>query len=979
MRVRTGYSFRQACGHLPDVMERLKVIEAPVAPISDRASTFAFHRWSKLAKQNGLRPVYGVELAVSPSVHAKKPATDMWLFFARQDVSTINRLVELSTQQFRYQPLLSIQQAFDAAKDCVVVVGHRAQLNFDEEPPEGVYLGLSPATPRGLLRKAVAAGWPLVGTSDNRYPCEGDHGFYETLVGRNAETQTYPQWLLSRQEWIESVSHHDLYNDTLHEIWDRGWSLLEGCTAELKKASLPIPPRPASLREMCEQGAKELGVDLSNHVYADRLARELEMIRVKGYDDYFYIVADLCIWARKNMLVGPARGSSCGSLVCYLLKITTIDPIPHGLIFERFIDVNRDDMPDIDIDFSDQRRHLVFDYMNKIYGADHVARLGTVAMYKPRSALQEVGTALRVPKYKCDAVAESLIERSSGDSRAMNTLEDTLMAMPAGKKLLADHPEMKVVTRFEGHPRHYGQHAAGVVVASNPITDYVAIDHRTGATMCDKKDAEEGYNLLKIDALGLTQLSVFEDALDLAGLPRDTLFNVDLEDPAAFEVLNEKRYSGIFQFNGMALQSVVQQFKVTEFNDIVSVTALARPGPLASGGANEWVMRKNGQSKVSYPHPIFEPYMKDTLGVVLYQEQVMEIGRHIGDLDWGQVTALRKAMSKSLGVEFFNQFGDPWKKAAIAKGVDAEKADQIWDDLCAYGSWSFNKSHATAYGLMSYWCCWLKAHHPFEFAAATLTHERLPTRQIQVLREMTNEGIDYVPVDPKESTDKWTIGYNDGKRVLIGPLWNVHGIGPKMVTHIMANRSLGVELSAKAQKLLRNAETDIDSLWPVRDAFDRLLPNPEERNIFTPPTPIGKLELQANDQNVLLFCTFTRINPRDENEAVKIAQRGYEITDGKTASLNLHLTDDTGMVFGKISRWDYQRLAPQIIDRGRVGKALYAVKGVFKGHGGNKNQTFRMVLIQNVRYIGDITDEPETKTYGEQCSGSQNAEATAAE
>src|SRR5690606_10574706 len=194
-----------------------------------------------------------------------------------------------------------------------------------------------------------------------------------------------------------------------------------------------------------------------------------------------------------------------------------------GLIFERFVDINRSDMPDIDIDFSDQQRKQVFKYIEEKYGQEHVARLGTVAMFQPRSALAEVGMGLSIPKWKCDAVAESMIERSSGDSRALNTLEDTLKSMPAGQRLLDEHPEAAVVSQFEGHPRHFSQHAAGVVVSREPVSKFVAVDHRTGATMCDKKDAEDGYNLLKIDCLGLTQLSVFVDALDLAGLPHEHL------------------------------------------------------------------------------------------------------------------------------------------------------------------------------------------------------------------------------------------------------------------------------------------------------------------------------------------------------------------------------------------------------------------------------------------------------------------------
>ena len=511
------------------------------------------------------------------------------------------------------------------------------------------------------------------------------------------------------------------------------------------------------------------------------------------------------------------------------------------------------------------------------------------------------------------------------------------------------------------------QHAAGVVIAKGPILDYVAVDHRTNATMCDKKDAEEGYNLLKIDALGLTQLSVFEDALALAGLAPDTLERIPLDDAAAFEVLNKGQFSGIFQFNGMALQSIAKQFRCTSFNDIVSITALARPGALASGGAHEWVRRKNGVHAVTYPHALLEPYLADTLGIVLYQEQVMEIGRNVGDLTWGQVSELRKAMSKSLGKEYFDKFGDPWKKAAIAKGFAPKDAEKVWDDLCAYGAMGFNKSHSVAYGLISYWCCWLKAHHAFEFAAATLTHEKDTTKQIKILREMMVEGYDYVPIDPERSTDKWTVGFKDGKKVLVGPLQSVAGIGPKILADIIASRKMGLKLPARAKKLLTGAKTAIDSLWPIRDAFAKLLPDPLERNIVTPPARIVELVPEAEDRSVMLFCTLTKINPRDENEVIMVARRGgKKITDGKTTSLNLQLMDDTDTIFGKVNRFSYPTMGKEIVDRGRTDKALYAVKGKLKGHRGNPSNSFRMVMIEGIRYIGDMDDlkskkEPKAK------------------
>lgn len=954
IRIRSGYSFREAAGKLDDVISRLKEIGATEAPITDRASTFGFQRWTKAARKAGLRPIYGVELAVTQSPNEKKPTYDYVTFVAKTEVAPLNRLVDQATSQFRYRPLLTDVQAHET-EGVYRILGHRAQIG-SLEPVEGTFLALGPSTSMGLAKLAIARGIPLIASSDNRYARAEDRGFYEVLTGRNAETQTYPQHILDEAEWGRSVARLRLPDGTLADAWMTAARVRAGSTAELAKAEFAQPPRPATLRAMAEAGARDLGVDLTNSIYADRLERELSLIEAKRFEDYFYLVADLCQYAREEgVFVGPARGSSCGSLVCYLLKITTVDPIPFGLIFERFIDINRSDLPDIDIDFSDQQREKVFDYLRRTYGRTHVARIGTVAMFKPKSALNECGGALRIPRYKTEPTAESLIVRPDGDARALNTLEDTLRTMPAGQELARAHPEIMVATRFEGHPRHYSQHAAGVVISKQPILDIVAIDRRSGATMCDKKDAEDGYGLLKIDVLGLTQLSVFEDALELAGLPRDALETVPLDDPAAFQILNDRKWSGIFQFNGGALQGITKQFVASKFEDIANVTALARPGPMQSGGAQDWVRRRNG-GRVEYPHPMFEPFLAETLGVLVYQEQVMHIGREIGGLSWEDVSALRKLMSKTMGREALGKYETPWKAGAIEKGLEPAVADKVWNDLVTFGQYGFNKSHSVAYALISYWCLWLKAHHPFEFAAATLSHEPDPVKQLKILREMHAEGIGYVPVDKELSGLKWTVGRSEGKRVLVGPLSVVKGIGPKTISDIVDRRERREKLTDRQRKLLENPRTQIDSLRPIEDAFELILPDPAVRNINTPRTPIKDITLDHKDQSVVVFCVIEKMNPSDENAPDKVERREGRVYDGPTTALNLTLADDDDSIFAKISRFDYETLGGPIIARGKGPRSLYAVKGVVWGA-----EDFRMISVKMVKYIGNIDEAFDLK------------------
>lgn len=940
MRIRTGYSFRSAVGHLEEVADRLEECGYECLPMTD-TSGFGWVRWEKIAKKRNLKPIYGIEIGVSEQIQAKKPTIDRWTFIAKGDLKPLNELLKIATEQFRYEPLLTYEQAMEV--DAFKIAGSKSRLELMVPETTDLFIGLSPSVSTGFFKQASKKGFKWIECSDNSYTNKNDEELYQIICGRGANTQSYDQHILTRSEWykwaVEKFGEPVAFGAV-----NRFKDVMEGSTAKLKKADLFVPEKPKTLEQMCREGADDLDINLDDPVYAARLKTELDLIDDKKFEDYFYIIADICQWARKRMVVGPARGSSCGSLVCYLLKITTVDPIPYGLIFERFIDVNRDDLPDIDIDFSDEKRNLVFDYMNEKYGADHVARLGTVALYKPKSCLNEAAAALDIPPWEVDKVTDSIIERSGGDSRALQALEDTLSDTNAGKELIEKFPEIKISSRMEGHPRHYSQHAAGIVLTDKPIIEFVPIDARTGATQCDKKDAED-LNLLKIDALGLTQLSIFEDTLRRLNLPIDFLDTIPLDDKKAFDQLNDGKYSGIFQFNGAALQSVTNQIHVDDLEDIVSITALARPGPLNTGGTNHWIKVKTGKESLVYPHEIFKPYLEQTLGVVTFQEQVMNIGREIGDLSWGDVTALRKAMSKSLGKEYFDQFGDKWKAAAIKKGVPEDIAAKVWDDLCAYGSWAFNRSHAVAYGLVSYYCCWLKAHYPLEFAASALTHAKTPETQIAMLRELAAEGFDYVPVDVETSTDRWEI---KGK-TLVGPVTNVKGIGPKRTEQIVTARRTGEKLPPSVVKTLSDAKTQIDSLYPITDRFIEVMPDPAERNIHTPPTAIGTIDTNGSWQNVLVFCTPSQIKPLSENEEARVQKRGHKLT-GPTQALNLRLTDDTGTIFAKVDRFNYEKLGKPIIERGRPGKSLYAIKG-------SVPKDFLMIKVEMIRYIGDLDND----------------------
>lgn len=963
MRTRTGYSFKHAVGHLDEVADRLAAIGWSVGPMTDRLSTYGYVKWTKVCEKKGLRPIYGVELPVVADLNDKKSPADYWTFIAKEEVRYINRLVGLATSQGKF-PALSYEQALKAegvwkigGERCLLSELEKAygSSDFSDLRLGDFVLALSPSTPVGLARAAQRAGIGFIATSDNVFTNQVDREFYRVALGRHSGTQTYPQWILDEDEWVEATKWIVPVTKAYAAIELRD-SIIKTCTAQLKKATLLTPEKRLSLRDMCLTGGATLGVNFLNPVYEARLNKELELIAEKDFEDYFYILADLMKFARANMIVGPARGSSCGSLVCYTLGITSVDPIPFDLLFERFIDRTRQDLPDVDLDFSDTQRHLIFEYAENKYGGERVARLGNVVSFQPRSALNAIGAALKIPKFRMAKVMDGIIERSSGDSRAMQKIEDTFKDTEAGRGVLQEWPEILVAARMEGHPNTASQHAAGLVLTQEPVADFVAIDERTGSAMCDKKDAES-LNLLKIDALGLTQLSIFERTLELihgqstnsqglSGSDANKFLNsLPLDDDSAFRVLNAGHFAGVFQFNGMSLQSLTKQIQVTDIEDIIAITALARPGPMASGGANTWVKRKNGAA-VDFPHECFRPYIGQTLGIIIYQEQIMQIGREIGDLTWDDVTELRKAMSKSLGKEYFDKFGDRWKPGAISKGVAPHVADKVWDDMCAYGAWSFNRSHAVAYGIISYWCCWFKAHYPVEFAAATLDAESDAFRQLDLLRELHEEGITYVPVEMDHSTDRWTPALKDGQKILVGPLTSVKGIGPAAVKEILEARKDNKPIRSTLSKRLSEAKTELDDLWPISAAVKRLHPDLAAINIVSEPWKIKQVQCGV-EQDVVIIGIAKKIAPKDENEAVNVAKRNGKMLTGPTSALNLFVKDDSDEIFCKINRYDFERIGRSIVEDGRQGKSIYAIKG-------SVPRGFRMISVKQVKYLGEL-------------------------
>lgn len=668
LRVRTEFSFpRQAYGPTAAVVDRLKQLQAPAAAIVNAGGGCWGHaRFEKSAVSAGIEPIFGAEFFVTRG--ATKPTA--WVL----------GLSPADVYRFCSGPETT-PEAMAAAKGLIRFSGSAL-----DDPECFDYVDVSPNSPiaqRRAVQLSQKTGKPLALVGDNRCPAPEHVPLMQALVDRSRDGL---QWLENPEgmrPFLRSLSDEQFAAAVANsiEIGER----LRG--QRIPKA--PIIRLDGDLTALCLAG-KESRL-ARGHIacwtaeYQERLERELALISEKQFESYFLMVSDLVRWAKTKMLVGPARGSSAGSLVCYLIDITEVDPMVHRLLFERFIAPERMDLPDIDIDFSDVRRDMVFDYLVEKYGRERVARLGNINTFKPNSVLTHIGKRLGIPIPETFAVKNVLFEYTSGDSRYGHGLMDTLTGTAPGQKFSAEHPAFLPLAVIEGHATHTGVHAAGVVVCNEPITNFCAVNS-DGVAQIDKPDAEY-LNLLKIDALGLRTLGILEDS---GVVTPEQLYGLPLNDQAVLDVFNQKKMAGIFQFEGSAQRSVAAQIQFTSFQQLDHVTALARPGPLGGGGTNTYIRRHQGLEPVSFKHESMREYLSDALGVVLYQEQVLRIGREVGQLDWKELSEMRKAMSSRKGTEYFDKLGAKFKQGAANTGMKSDEADDLWSSIVTYGAWAMN-------------------------------------------------------------------------------------------------------------------------------------------------------------------------------------------------------------------------------------------------------------------------------------------------
>ena len=862
--IQTEYSFKKVFYHLEQAIDDSIAMGHKEVCIMDD-NTFGYVKFENMCKKKGIRPIFGLRVMM----------TDQKIK-SRSKYETFKVCEEI----------FLIAQSQQGISDLYKVYSKSTELKyyFNRIYPE-VLEGMDIATIADLFDSDYRKHEFCVPFA--KYSKPEDIDTYQCISGGRG-IPTRKEWALTDVELLEYWSEWAIGQK------NRIASLVSDC--EIPKASMIKYNGKRNFELACWKGLEDLIYDYDRtEEYTDRLEYEIDMILSKDFQDYFLIVSDMISKARETMITGPGRGSSGGSLVCYVLGITNLDPIKFGLIFERFIDINRNDFPDIDSDYPDTKRHLVLQQIAKQYQS--AVQLGTIYTYQPRTVINDFAKEYNIPAYDLGDLKDSIIERSSGDARAKACLADTFEGTEVGGRFLKTYPYMASTIPAEAHARHFGKHAAGIIVLNEDINNYAAFDHVTG-TMCMEGPDAESIGLLKIDALGLRTLSIIESCLRLSGVDIDVIYDIDLEDASVLNVFNTMDMSDIFQFDGDAIRMVNSRIDVTCFSDLAAITALGRPGALNSGGTNRYIKIASGDEAPVYYGEIFEKITKPTYGIVVYQEQTMVLLREYGDLSWEDVNTLRKIISKSRGDEFFAQYKDKFIEGAIRLGnaKNEKEALIVWDAIASMGSYAFNKSHAVAYAMISYWCAYCKYNYPLNFLAANLNNAKDSGHGLKMLRKYVElYGIDYVAVDPDISLEGWTI--QDGK--LIGGLTNIAGIGEKKAKDIIAKRENSIAPTPAMMKKLLNPITDYDDLYPMATNY---------ASVYERWTITKVEDLKPELGETVTIGKLTRKDLRDRNDLQSVLKRGGEKVTENTHYLNLVIEDDTGAIKCTIAPFDMDRL-----------------------------------------------------------------------
>jgi DNA polymerase-3 subunit alpha len=773
--------------------------------ITDHGTLSSHRDMQKACKEIGIKPILGVEAYISPTDRFDRSSkTDksiqaynhiILLAKNQNGLNNIHTLQELAWNEgFYHKPRIDREILKEYAEDIIVLSGclngliskaierqefSEAKLvlkDFKQTFGEDFYVEVQSHNPKEINSKLLELADELkikaVATGDAHFAKGEDKILEEAMLilstnpkvdkeadfdmsrqmknmmdrfdylypDRKISFKDYNLFIQTRQEIEADFKEHginrtDIFDNTMEIASKIGeYDFYQGLDL------LPVPKTNADkkLAEMASEGLKRLGL-AEDKVYADRLQEELDVIKDKKFASYFLVVADMINWAKtNNIMVGPGRGSAAGSLVCYTLGITDVDPIKYDLLFFRFINPERNDFPDIDTDFEDRRRKEVKDYLKKKF--KHVASISTFTYFKDKGVVRDAARVFMVPLGEVNKALKSV-----------DTFED-FVESPNTKEFRAKYPEVTwLAERLRGKIRSVGVHAAGVVVAKEDIRKYAPVESREDAqdkvsgripVVAYDMDTVADIGLIKLDALGLKTLSVISDTLQSIKTRHKkdiNLSEIPLDDKDVFKMLSEGYTKGVFQAEATPYTNLLMKMGVNTFEDLAASNALVRPGAMNTVGAS-YINRKHGNEAVKYVHSIMQPFTENTYGVIIYQEQVMQACVHLGGMTWSEADKVRKIIGKKKDAKEFDQFKDQFI-AGAEKHISKKEAQHLWHDFEAHAGYSFNRSHAVAYSMLSYYTAWLKYYYPLEFMFSLLKNEGNKDTRTEYLIEAKRLGL----------------------------------------------------------------------------------------------------------------------------------------------------------------------------------------------------------------------------------------------
>ena len=849
LHLHTQYSLLDGAIRFDDLISKVKATGMPAVAMTDHGNMFGAAEFFLSCKKAGVKPIVGCELYLAPDSRFSKDARGIseaayHLILLCENMQGYRNLSYLTSagykEGFYYRPRIDREllqghsEGLIALSAClkgeVAMQCGRGRMEdaletarwYSELFPDRYYIELQENTleeqavvNRRLMEVASELKLPLVATNDCHYLNREDARAHEVLLciqtGKTMEDPTHMRFSAD-EFYVKTPEEMAAAFSYAPEAVSNTLAIADRCSLELpvdgKTYYFPHFDPPAGqnhddmLKDLATGGLKERMKTIlakypdltleQQQAYFDRLEVELECIKAMKFPAYFLIVSDFIRWAKdQGIPVGPGRGSAAGSLVAYAIRITDLDPIPYNLLFERFLNPERISMPDIDVDFCQDRRAEVIQYMVEKYGRDRVCQIITFGTMGAKAVVRDVGRALNMSYGDVDQIAKLV-----PDDLKM-TLKKALQQSPDLREKVESEPQVKdlidTALCLEGLTRHASTHAAAVVVAPERLEEFLPLykDQKTGSinTQYSMKYVEL-VGLVKFDFLGLKNLTVIENAVRLVREGKDPGFDITAlrdDDAASYDLISAGNTTGVFQLESSGIKEMLVKLKPSCFEDVIAACALYRPGPLGSGMVDDFIDRKHGRKPVTYDLPDLEPILKDTYGVIVYQEQVMQMARTLAGYSLGGADLLRRAMGKKDAKEMERQKG-LFLDGATNNGYDRKKAEAIFDLMAKFADYGFNKSHSAAYALIAYQTAWLKAHYPVEFMAALLTCDMDNTdKVVKNIADCREQGIEVLPPDINMSGLSFTVV---GNSMRFG-LGAVKGVGTAAVEAILEARSSG--------------------------------------------------------------------------------------------------------------------------------------------------------------------------------------------